>query len=152
MPRLPQKPPKWLEQLSAFLADEKGSKNGVDLRVVKRHWSEFIDKVNGPDAPKKDPPKPEETLGRAIGRLTKRAREEIDLEAVEAAIRSNAPEPQPLLARSISSALSEAGASDEVEQCYTTFKQLAEEHRVPNEVRKPVTQMYNSLSSIISTP
>jgi hypothetical protein len=147
MPRLPQKPPQWLEQLSAFLADEKSSKHGVDMRVVKRHWSEFIDKLTSTEGerPKRPAPKPEETLGRAIGRLSKRTRGEVDLDAVEASIRSNVSDPNPTLGRSISSALhfSSPSASD-IESLYSTFQERAEEHDVADAVREPVTSMYNA--------
>jgi hypothetical protein len=147
--RLPANPPPWMEELYAFVTDEKGCRH-VELKHIKKHWSEFRQKkaeaAEEEGKEKRPAPTPEESLGRALGRLTKKKKAPMDLEVVRSSVREHCGTDEEANASVYVSIGDGLGTSGGIRTLYRTFQERADTHSVCDDVREPVSQMVSVFS------
>lgn len=148
--KLPAKPPAWLDELSAYITEEKAGK--FSLASVKKHWADFrtrkqeAEEEEGKSGEKRPRPTPEESLGKAVGKLTKK-KKDLDLGQVIDSVRENSgddAEQNMCIFKSIGSGL---GATESFRELYQTFEARAAEQDVSDDVRDPVKRMVTMVDS-----
>ena len=150
--RLPAKPPAWLEELDAYLTEEKKSK--LSLAAIKKHWGDFRsrkteaeEEEGGGSGEKRARPTPEESLGRAVGKLSKRKKGGLDLDRMVSSVRENCGDDKEQNLNIFKSIGSGLQATQTITELYSDFESRADAESVSDGVRAPVAQMATYLSS-----